>query len=749
MDKNFINIDDLVRQRLGGGEENERAGAWLQMRDLLDKEMPQKRAGFIYWRRMFSAVAVLLLITSVSVGSYMFSRALSGNNAYANNNNNDLTPNVSSTSTNTTEVNNSKQILSTGLSHHTRTINNEHNNQQKNIKAIAAVKHTHKQIPASNQIVGNIVANNSNEHNNKNQKEDKNRKFISQLIVANERNKQQAHNVQPAAIASVKNNTTENAATILVTPHHSVKTKNTNNSNTTIGLANKSTHKNVTDNSNINVGKPLSVDNATLASNNRSAFKHAPGSKAGTNIYTSAPAKTSNKSNRVNINKLALSSNVPSAKNLAGVSTTNIAATIAASNSNNNNNNNNKLSSNNIKASASNSSATTNSTVNNINSADKKPADNNDSKQSASSKSMRPTQGANNNIITKEIAAVKMGKKVIERLVMTEHYVKTAPNEGYYKLDTISLEAVNEELGINNNNNNTNRNLPNTSRKGQANSAEDNNDIAQANTNTPILPGATTSAAGKSGMGLKENHTAKMGTGTSTAEKLSATFNDIKLHVSGAQFAPGLTAGVNGTFFGPSSFKGFQFGITGNFMFGENLSVLTELKYFHRINNNYSLNDNYYTYTPVAGGQYSKELNPVSYNFSTLHSFEMPISIRYCLSHFNFFIGGNLVYSFAINTGATTITTGQNTPVLVSAPGNDNAPKIKPDDFNSRFGLGYLFGISYQLSPNVMLDFRNVQTVWNNASSQGAKIISNQLYKSPSLQVSIGYRFGGKGKNKE
>ena len=74
MDKNFVNINDLVRQRLGGGEEQERSGAWLRMQDLLDKEMPRdKFVGMLYWRRFLSAMAVLLLVGTITVGGYELS----------------------------------------------------------------------------------------------------------------------------------------------------------------------------------------------------------------------------------------------------------------------------------------------------------------------------------------------------------------------------------------------------------------------------------------------------------------------------------------------------------------------------------------------------------------------------------------------------------------------------------------------------------------------------------------------------
>src|ERR1043165_1007295 len=68
MDNNMIHIDDLVRQRLRGGEEPERPGAWLSMRELLDKEMPVS-AGY-NWRRIIGYFSALLLISTASLGGY-------------------------------------------------------------------------------------------------------------------------------------------------------------------------------------------------------------------------------------------------------------------------------------------------------------------------------------------------------------------------------------------------------------------------------------------------------------------------------------------------------------------------------------------------------------------------------------------------------------------------------------------------------------------------------------------------------
>ena len=690
MDKNFVNIDDLVRQRLGGVEENERAGAWLQMRDLLDKEMPKSRPGFVYWRRMMSAIAVLVLVTAISVGGYMFATS-----AKSNTNNDDLAANIPAPANDADNnaVTNAKQISSDKS---TNTQNDEH--------ATVTVK-----MPVTTK---NAVPKNS-EHN-KRQEIAKNQRFLQQLAAAaNERNKQLAID-KSATTPLAKNNANDNrVAATSMRSQNADDAKNTQHNTKEIVLSNKPAHTMpaTADSQNaVPVSKKRAKNNTAIASNSTPAAAGFFDSKSDDNDHKN------NKHEKMLAGKLPLRSNLPLGSNIS--SAKNIPAAPVAK------------------------------TINpgtspiSVNSVAKKTDATNDIRQAVSPKNTKPGQGGDNTIIKKEVAAVKMGKKIMDRLVMSEHYVKTSPTEGYFKLDTISIEPVCEELGINNNND-PNHNLPGSSRKGLASNITENDEATQANASTQILPGATASVTGKSAMGIKEDQVSSKGSGTSTIEKLSATFNDIKFHAAGAQFAAGLTAGINGTFFGPNSFKGFQFGFTGNFIFSESLSVLTELKYFHRINNDYSLNDNYYTYTPIGGGQYSKTLQPLSYTFSTLHSIELPVSIHYCMSHFNFFVGGNLVYAFAINTGAAPQPANTNTPIIVSAQGNDNAPKLQPDDFNSRFGLGYLLGISYQVSPNVTLDFRNVQTVWNNGSSQGAKLISNQLYKSPSLQVSVGYRLGG------
>lgn len=79
MDKNMIDIDDLIKQRLSGGEEREMPGSWTRMRELLDKEMPERRVTGFAWRRMLGVMSGLVLLSLVTVGSYTVIHSMRSN----------------------------------------------------------------------------------------------------------------------------------------------------------------------------------------------------------------------------------------------------------------------------------------------------------------------------------------------------------------------------------------------------------------------------------------------------------------------------------------------------------------------------------------------------------------------------------------------------------------------------------------------------------------------------------------------
>ncbi len=347
--------------------------------------------------------------------------------------------------------------------------------------------------------------------------------------------------------------------------------------------------------------------------------------------------------------------------------------------------------------------------------------------------------GSNTTPVNKDTLRTRMAKKIIQKLTIQERITKTGPNTYVTHQDTISYETINEEFA---DNDDIKVFGPPTVKQFMSAGK-----LAANNGSKLIIPGAssewsdeeaTEKAAGK--LARHEKSVAKGGAGLS--QSLENAVNDIKYSISGARFAAGLKGGINSTFFGPNNFKGFQMGVTGNFIFSENVNILAELEYFQRINSGYILNDDYYTYTQIGPNMWSRQQIQNPFSFSTLHSFELPLIVRYTKKNFSIFAGGNLVYTLAINESQGIATPGATTQV--AAVGNDTKPTIKESDFNGRFGLGYVFGAAIQLSPVISLDIRDVQTLWDNAGSTGSQAVSTQLFRSPSFQLSMGYRFGGK-----
>ncbi len=769
MDKNLINIDDLVRQRLGGGEEREQSGSWMRMRELLDKEMPQRPTGGIPWPRIYSAIAVIVLIAGISVGGYKLSyfkniskeaniipvasTAKSGaDNTAANVSNNTKisTTENKEKETNTSNVTvnqkkkgnghliaNSKTVKAAdGNPTDNKTVNNTENKVTQDALPSTTSK-TNTDVTADDKKVA--VADNASPKNTdvKANETSGNKQSMDGIALSSN-----ANTVINNEVAPVKTKTTGITKKIyhpvVALPRHSSSVKSISGSEKAdkdrVGYSTSSTSnikKSTANNKSTNRTVLHNKRNAKQPENKIAGNKpsETTGNKATTDKRVAANTPPNSvDDNKVTTDKKSTDKTGPDSRrddkqqenNIAGNNTSDVTGDKATSD----------------KVLAANTPSNTNKDHDAI--TNKKQTH----KAVAAKQSEKEIAGNNpsnvvaapgsslNNTAKKETLAKnpRKGQKQIEKLVVTEHYIKTEGNPGYFHLDTISREIVTEEY-----------------------------DIA-ANNFPPLLsygpqPYEVALARYKSSKdrletNSKEGAHSKL-TGSNSLEGLHAAFNEVKNKFVGTHFAPGLTAGINSTFFGPTSFKGFQFGVNGNFLFSDKVSAMCDIKYFHRINNDYTLNDNYYTYTQVGPGEYTKELVNNPYSFSTLHSIEMPLYIRYTTGNFNFFMGGNFVYSFSINTGAYPLA-DPNSITKVSAIENDNTPKLKAEDFNSRFGVGYLFGVSYQVTSKVTIDLRNVQTVWDNGKSTGSKIISDQLYKSPSLQLSIGYQLGGnKGRNEE
>ncbi len=615
MDKNLVNVDNLFRQKLGGAEEKEREGAWANMRDLLDKEMPKESVAGFGWNRTMLYSGIVLLFATLGIGAWEV-------NSHFN-----IAP---------ASLAQSKSVGGTSqTSSETQTDHASVTGKTETTAGNEAVVQTAKNTPAPQSTTN-----------------------ASTPVVVKSENASRA--ATPNQIAAEVSGST-NAKSIATNP---AANQTATSVNTTSGLNLPSTARKAAD-------KAASTGmSTTTASSSATA--------------SAQKAETRRASHRSSTQGIA-SNNQPKNNILAAATTMQHK----------------------IPAVGKNKDFSTEFTG-----------------TSASQSNTQPT-------------SVRINKLVLnQRLVRDEHC------GWYFTYDTVSQEMLFEQLKSINKLVDQNE-LSDNIQSGRV--------LASAGTNLP--EGALKTEPTAAAPSLKANkeaaiseHKNETGAGARLINNLSAAFNDIKSTSSNVQFTKGLTGGINGTFFGPTSFYGFNFGVTGSFNFGEKFTVKTELKYYHRINSNYQLNDDYYAYEPNTGGGYRKSKIDYDFSFSTLHSLELPVSFKYNVANFSCFAGANLVYTFGINTGAAPLQ-DLNAPVqIVNTKSNDDQATLNYKDFGQRFGIGYLFGIAFRLDSRSEIDLRTVQTVWDNMKTDGAKTVSNTLYKSPSIQASFNYRIGGNGK---
>ena len=244
-------------------------------------------------------------------------------------------------------------------------------------------------------------------------------------------------------------------------------------------------------------------------------------------------------------------------------------------------------------------------------------------------------------------------------------------------------------------------------------------------------------------------------------EHFNAIINQAKFNLARAQFYAGMTGGINASVFSVNALAGFQLGLTGLVVFNEHWSVGGELKFYQKFNVGNSIKDDYTTRSNFIPGnssivngvtyrQYTWTQDSVDhyYNFTSVQTIELPVSLRYNVGRFFGEAGVNLLYAFSVNPEEIDHPHGNSGSVSMTLPGTvtneslgGGKPMINIQDFHSRFGMGYVLGAGYQFTPAVQMNLRLVQSVWDNASSEGAQRVSRNLYKTPSVQLSVGYRF--------
>ena len=237
---------------------------------------------------------------------------------------------------------------------------------------------------------------------------------------------------------------------------------------------------------------------------------------------------------------------------------------------------------------------------------------------------------------------------------------------------------------------------------------------------------------------------------------LSEAVDNVKRDIGNAEFFAGFTGGLNYSVSNSNNFQGVQFGPTGEIVFNKHWSLFGAVQYFNRSGGKKTVYDSYAKEVSsnnpdsTRGPNWFFTVHTDStsryFNFSTLHSFEMPITLRYAFNKFYLMTGINLAYYLKVNVEEVqkkylnvnphTVQTNASKPML-----SESTAKLSSVDFGSKLGIGYIFGAGYQMTPSWQADLRIVNTFWNNAQTDGGKQLSQDFYKLPSVQISVGYQF--------
>lgn len=224
------------------------------------------------------------------------------------------------------------------------------------------------------------------------------------------------------------------------------------------------------------------------------------------------------------------------------------------------------------------------------------------------------------------------------------------------------------------------------------------------------------------------------------ARSFNEVMRDFSFNLTHMKFKPGLLLGYNNLMVDGSLFNGFHFGLTGQLCWDDQWSFMTELKYIHRISNNYSFDDSYVT---PAGPNLQKKVQHF-FKFSAIQSIELPAAIRYSFNRLDVFGGANFNYMFGLNPDEVEQPNSQ--PEPVSSNYNQSEPTVFTGSFQNRFCIGGMLGISYAISPSLQLDLRATKNLWDNTSGDASKRISQAIFNGSSFQISVGYKLSGKEK---
>ncbi|MBL7712413.1 MAG: outer membrane beta-barrel protein [Chitinophagaceae bacterium] len=691
MNKDMMNIDDFVRDKLGGHTEKEDPAAWLKMKALLDKEMPEKAAPFVFgWRKPAAFLGAALLIGALCVGGYQL---------------------------NAIREKNADKIATT---HHTSESNTKDH-------------HTH------------TTATNSPHHN-------------PDLLTAPDSPSPQS----PDANGSLPENNTVSGGT--------AATSNPVAANRSSGNANASLAE--TNNAHMpgrRTATPAAQQSAaTQASSGSTAASGRPqaGTKSGSSHHTTAVAQQEEATGADRKENVA--------KATASVTANRRTGTLDAGNTGTGSNSNAEAGLPAKKTAAKNSARVLNSASGSTATHKEIAAKNKKGKNSRAANHTPDEKGQelakNKETANTKEATVNHTEEPKDSISAITVVTRESTSRGGYPkkitriTDTIAITKV-PVIPVNN----TIVSSVQPSKKEVKMAAAEGkkaNKLAskkqleqQKNVYASAAKVEVKENAGKPATAAQVESVVKVkkekSAFTQWWENLPEAMADAKRDFKSAKFFWGLSGGVNySSPNGSGGFQGVQFGPTGELVFNKHWSLFGAIKYFNRSGSKKMVSDNFSSQIAeqdsVQGANWYFTARTDStnryFNFSTVHSFEMPITLRYTIRKFYLMTGINLAYYLPVNVEKVEreynnmnvhVIVTNSSKAIVSDP---TKPQLNIADFGSRFGMGYVIGAGYQITPAWQVDMRIVNPFWDNAKGAGAQKLSKDFYKLPSVQLSFGYQ---------
>lgn len=241
-----------------------------------------------------------------------------------------------------------------------------------------------------------------------------------------------------------------------------------------------------------------------------------------------------------------------------------------------------------------------------------------------------------------------------------------------------------------------------------------------------------------------------------TIDAIKNTAGGITNYFDGSNnLALALFVGGNISLGNPGAY-GMQIGLAAIYSIAERWSISGELRYGNKFFPQFNFMDFNHTYDVskeqtqngwLFTGKEVEETN--SYVVKNSSQLNLPVYLSYNFSERLSVLGGiNLAYHFPLKWNKEYSQTINNINNLQA--NSENPYKNSPfavnesQDFNSKFSLGYVAGLNYELSQKLSLDARVTQSLWTNGSNNLNSL--KGIYQNPTFELSLGFYLGRKNK---